>query len=190
MTAHSFRRASLRLAKIVSCAVLALAGVVLTINLLGNEHEVDPGHLYRSGQLSGTQLHDYAAEHGIKAVLNLRGPNPGKPWYDEEIRASQADHLVHIDYAISARRDLTPAQMDDLVKILHDAPKPLLVHCNAGADRTGLVSALYELDRGQDARQASEQLSVLYGHFPWLGSRSVAMDRSFAVYAAAHPAHR
>ncbi len=93
--------------------------------------------------------------------------------------------MVHIDYALSAREELTIDQMRNLVRIVREVPKPLLVHCSAGADRTGLVSALYELDRGQPPKVAVKQLSIFYGHFPWLGSRTIAMDQSFAMYVAA-----
>jgi hypothetical protein len=32
---------------------------------------------------------------------------------------------------------------------------------------------------GDDAHTADQQLSLLYGHFPYLGSRTKAMDDSF-----------
>lgn len=38
---------------------------------------------------------------------------------------------------------LTSAQITELLGIIRDGPKPLLVHCKSGADRAGLVLALY-----------------------------------------------
>jgi hypothetical protein len=29
---------------------------------------------------------------------------------------------------------------------------------------------------------AEKQISIIYGHFPWLGSKTSAMDRSFEKY--------
>jgi protein tyrosine/serine phosphatase len=71
--------------------------------------------------------------------------------------------------------------MNKIVQIMKDAPKPLLIHCKAGADRTSLASALY-LHAVQNDRDAEKQISIIYGHFPWLGSKTGAMDRSFEKY--------
>jgi protein tyrosine/serine phosphatase len=71
----------------------------------------------------------------------------------------------------------------DLLAIMRRAPKPLLVHCKSGADRTGLVSALYRFAiEGKGADEADRQLTVLYGHFPYLASRTRAMDDSFWAF--------
>ena len=33
----------------------------------------------------------------------------------------------------------------DALKVLRDAPKPVLIHCRHGADRTGLIVAMYRV---------------------------------------------
>ena len=71
----------------------------------------------------------------------------------------------------------------DAVKLIDQAPKPILIHCESGADRTGLVSALYRLSRGQPLAVAEQELSPRYGHFTVFVPRSAAMDRSLAAYA-------
>ena len=38
---------------------------------------------------------------------------------------------------------------------------------------------------GRSVRKATGQLSLWYGHFPWLNSKTIAMDRAFARFAAA-----
>jgi hypothetical protein len=65
---------------------------------------------------------------------------------------------------------------------LHDAPRPLLVHCKNGADRSGLACAAYLIaERGVDApTAASDQLHLWYGHMP-VGATQ-AMDRFFTMY--------
>ena len=82
------------------------------------------------------------------------------------------------------------ARSPQILAIVHDAPKPLLIHCKSGADRAGLVSALYQYAlAGAPAAEADRQLSLAYGHFPYLTSRSGAMDDSFwaFVYEGARP---
>jgi protein tyrosine/serine phosphatase len=45
--------------------------------------------------------------------------------------------------------------------MLRQAPKPLWIHCPSGADRTGLVAALYLFAiEGQRAQAAAQQLSL------------------------------
>src|SRR5205085_4891759 len=153
------------------------------IQYQGNFHTVKEGAFYRSAQLSKDELHSAIREHKIRSVLNLRGAHPGQAWYDEELAVSQPLGVAHYDYSLSAHRFVTGQQISELLGILRDAPKPLLVHCKSGADRTGLVSALYRYAvEHADAADADRQLSLAYGHFPYLTSRSGAMDDSFWAF--------
>lgn len=58
--------------------VLAAGGYLYAIQLLGNFHEVVAGQLYRSNQPSNEELVRYTKDHGIKTVINLRGPNESR----------------------------------------------------------------------------------------------------------------
>lgn len=120
----------------------------------------------------------------MRAVVNLRGSNDGKAWYDEEIRASQALGLQHFDVALSAQHELSPAQIDAVLAMIERAPKPVLIHCNGGSDRTGLISAAWLFAHGSSKAEADAQLALRYGHFPWLGSKTSAMDRSLDAFEA------
>ena len=149
----------------------------------GNFHAVTEGSLYRSAQLDKGEIEQAVREHGIRAILNLRGAHPGEAWYDDEVAVSQALGVAHFDYGLSAHRFVTDGQIADLLGIIRRAPKPLLVHCKSGADRTGLVSALYRFAvEGQTAKDADRQLTLIYGHFPYLTSRTKAMDDSFWAF--------
>jgi len=178
------RRLALGAGAALLSIVVVAGGVYGAVQYDGNVHVVDPGKIVRSAQPTARRLDAIVHRYGVRSVLNLRGDNTGKPWYDEEMSVSRADGLVHVDYALSAEHDVTPAQMAQLLRIVAAAPKPLLIHCNAGADRTGLVSALYELSAGKSTQEASRQLSIHYGHFPYLWSKTDAMDRSFSVFVA------
>ena len=156
------------------------------IQYQGNFHAVTEGAFYRSAQLSKDELQGAIREHKIRSVLNLRGAHPGQAWYDDELAVSQSLGVVHYDYALSSHRFVTKQQIGEVLGIVRDAPKPLLVHCKAGADRTGLVSALYRFaGEGVSADQADRELSLVYGHFPYLTSRSKAMDDSFWAFVGA-----
>lgn len=182
-------RASRRLTRLaIACVLLCfvvVGGAYAYGQATGNLHEVEAGRFYRSAQLDAATLDATLKRYGIRTVLNLRGRHAGDAWYDEEVATTTAHGATHLDYAISARRRLTVPQMRELIAIIEAAPKPILVHCQQGADRTGLVSALYRLSRGDDAASAAQELSLRYGHFPWLGSETRAMDESLRDYLAA-----
>lgn len=166
--------------------VAALAGTWAGyLRLSGNFHAVEKGVLYRSAQLSRRQFAEHIRESGIRSILNLRGKNKGSAWYDDEIEVSSVSGVRHVDYPISARRDLTDREIDEIVAMLRDLPRPILVHCEGGADRSALVSAIFEfIVDGRPADKAARQLSFRFGHFPWLGSETAAMDRTFVRIAS------
>lgn len=177
------RRALLTIGALVMACVLMAGGTYLFIQHGGNFHTVEPQVVYRSAQLSGQDLHQVVRAHGIKTVLSLRGQNTGEPWYDDEMRTVRAEGIEHLDVSLSAYRDVSVEQMNEIIKLIDQAPKPILIHCESGADRTGLVSALYRLSHGQPLAVAEQELSPRYGHFTVFVPRSSAMDRSLAAYA-------
>lgn len=171
-----------RLAATTLVALAAALGLYLwQLQLSGNYHEVVAGEFYRSNQPTPTRLQRYRQDQHIRAVLNLRGTAPGASWYEAEHKAAEDLGLTLIDFPMSDSEVLPPERVDALVRIMMEAPKPLLVHCKAGADRSGLASALYLLRIAHTAPEVAErQLSIVYGHFPvpWL-SRAWPMDVSW-----------
>jgi protein tyrosine/serine phosphatase len=168
------------------CLVLVAAvigGYWGVLQYEGNLHTVSTGILYRSAQLSKSETRWAVREYAIKSVLNLRGAHAGQDWYDEEIAAAGELRLAHFDYPLSSKRFVTTQQIAEILEIIRDAPKPLLIHCKSGADRAGLVAALYRYsETGASAADADRELTLLYGHFPYLTSRSGAMDDSFWAF--------
>lgn len=182
------RRAAIVFSILLGSAAAATGGYFGYLQYEGNIHVVDRGRFYRSAQLDPAELAAVIRKFGIRAILNLRGENPHAPWYRDEIAVSDRLGVVHYDYGISARRRLTDRQIEAILQIVRDAPKPMLVHCQAGADRAGLVSALYALViEHETAADADRQLSLVYGHFPYLMSRSRAMDESFWAFVKERP---
>jgi protein tyrosine/serine phosphatase len=150
------------------------------LGMIDNFHEVVPGELYRSAQPNGEQIKHYAEAHGVRSILNLRGPSEGKPWYEEEVAASKEAGITHISFLMSSKTELPQEQVDALIEVMRNAPKPLLIHCHAGVNRTGLASALY-LAALKDAPEAHAeiQLSPIYGYTPFWFSKNYPMQQTF-----------
>ena len=159
------------------------SGYVLYRVETGNFQIVSPGKVYRSGQMDETQWTDHIQKYAIKSLLNLRGEHRASRWYQREIRLAAKLGVAHYDVQISASREVDNETLDTILAIMRQSPKPLLIHCMSGADRSGIIAAVYLFAiEGQRAEAASHQLSLLYGHFPYLFSRTGAMDRSFWRY--------
>lgn len=176
-----------RLLRICGWTLLIVVGLPLSfyglLHVNHNQHEVVPGLLYRSAQLPAREFVGLAKQVGLRTVINLRGENVGREWYDDQFRAAGELGVDFINYRMSASRELSVAQMAELAEILRQAPKPLLIHCGSGSDRTGLACALFLLEAGHPPEAVAYQLSLRFGHFPFLWSRSWAMDDSLNAYA-------
>lgn len=185
--AGSIKRWVLRVAAVGGIGVLGLLGYLGVQQYSGNFHAVVEGEVYRSAQMKGAQLSDYTAKVGLKSVLNLRGAAPDADWYQAEIADSARLGLVHADFALSASREVTNDEAVQLIALMKSLPKPLLIHCKQGSDRTGLLAALYLASiKGVDVDTADDALSLAYGHFsvPYL-SAAYPMDISWNRFEVA-----
>jgi len=182
------RRVTKGVGSILLAGLVGAAGWAGYLRLSGNIHTVDPGVAYRSAQLSPSQLADLVKERHLRAVINLRGASPGSRWYDDELAVTTQAGVQHFDLHLSANAEPNDSLVAQLRRFLREVPRPFLLHCEGGADRAGLASALYDLDvLGLAPEVADQQLTFRYGHFPWLTSRTGAMDRTFWRIADARP---
>ncbi|AFZ24817.1 hypothetical protein Cylst_2611 [Cylindrospermum stagnale PCC 7417] len=89
-----------------------------------------------TGQVTPEQLQQ-AAENGFKSVLNLRSPDETGFLNDEQQRATAAG----LEYAnvplkpTEANQELTEVA----IKEIENLPKPVLIHCAAGARAGGIA---------------------------------------------------
>lgn len=162
----------------------------------GNVREVDPGRLYRSSQLTGNGYEALTARAAgnsltsvigadhIKTILNLRGGSWKDARYRDEVEICKANGVDHIDDAFSARSLPPPDVMLKLLDVFDHARYPILVHCQAGSDRTGLVSTVYANIYMQEPLDTAEgrELTWRYGHFSFSNTRP--MNEFFDLYRA------
>jgi protein tyrosine phosphatase (PTP) superfamily phosphohydrolase (DUF442 family) len=162
--------------------LLAFAVEFCRVMLLGNFHVVVPGLVFRSAQLSDTELEAVIEKHGIRTVINLRGCCNPFPWYLDECRATHRHGVNQEDIGFSAGRLPPVPEIRRLVEALERTEYPVLIHCNRGADRTGLASAVVTLlMTDASLAEGRRQLSPRFSH---LALRRLAnQDRFFDLYS-------
>lgn len=149
--------------------VLLLLSLSLTsqaASIFDNIHEIDSGKMIRSAQLTSAALEQMIQSKGIKTIINLRGESPGNDWFDGEAAVAQKYNILHVNIGMSAQR---LPHRDDLLKLLEaykTAPRPILIHCMRGVDRTGEAAAIYQmLYQNKPKAEAIKMLSPKYFYF-------------------------
>jgi len=155
-------------------------------SLQGNFHVITKGEAYRSAQMTGNELKRCISNYRIKSIINLRGKMPKEGWYKEEVKISEAAKVMHYDLLLSAYSELSAEEARILTGLFNFAPRPILIHCQGGADRSGLAAAMWKVIVDKEPKaEAGKQLSIVYGHLPF-GPAS-AMDRFFDKWSFAKP---
>jgi len=144
----------------------------------GNFHEVLPGEIYRAAQPTPEQLRDWTGQYGLATVLNLRDDRG----FQAEAAEARAAGLRYVHLPISDSHPTKRPALLALLDSLETLPRPLLIHCRAGADRTGTASvlALMAVD-GRSFDEARGQLDARYLHF---GGDAGAVEGVVLRYAA------
>lgn len=131
-----------------------------------NFHEVVPGEFYRSAQLTGKEFEAAIKDHGIKTIINLRGEKPGSDWFENEVAAAEKHGVQLVSIGMRASRIPHRQDLIKLLDVYANAPRPILVHCQGGADRTGEATAIYAMEyMGWSRKRALKMLTLKYYHF-------------------------
>lgn len=108
---------------------------------------VVPGVLYRSGQLSRFVVEGRLEQHGIRRIVDLTGVDGSADQLAEDRATAKLD-ITHLRFPLigDGTGDVTvfAAAVATVAEGARDRV-PTLVHCHAGAQRTGAVVAAYRL---------------------------------------------
>jgi len=127
---------------------------------VGNLHRVNET-LYRSEQPTGEGMKNLKEIIGIKTVINLRA-------FHSDAGELRGTGLLNEQLSVKTWH----IEDEDVVRVLKlirkDENGPFLIHCGQGADRTGLMSAMYRIvEQGWSKDEAiKEMVDGGYGFHP------------------------
>jgi protein tyrosine/serine phosphatase len=145
-----------------------------------NRHKIAPG-VWRSAQPSPAQI-ALLARKGIKTIVNLRGERDCGS-YRLQVEACRRHGIKLVNFQLRSRMVPTAAVIHEARKLFNELEYPILFHCKSGADRAGLMGALFMLMKeGRPIEEAAKQLSLKFGHFK--KSDTGVLDYLFERYLA------
>jgi protein tyrosine phosphatase (PTP) superfamily phosphohydrolase (DUF442 family) len=125
-----------------------------------------------------------AARRGIKTIINLRGDNHLGSYLLSK-KACARHGITLVDMKTYSRRPPHKETVLAAKKLFDEVEYPILMHCKSGADRAGLMSALYLiLHEGRPVSEAKKQLHWRYGHFRQ--AKTGVLDCFFEAYEKAN----
>jgi len=129
-----------------------------TLSLPKNFQVVRTGVLYRSGQMRPEHFDRVLREHHIRTVICLN-PEPASAF---EADACGRAGTRFVSLRMPGTGVGRPEDFEKVLAIVRDpSQQPVLVHCYAGANRTGATVALYRmLEEGWRMEDALREMDV------------------------------
>ena len=141
--------------------------------------QVDAG-IYRGPRPKAADF-DYIKQTFAR-VISLEGLAEGRKEADELFP------LIVVSRPISFSQiyftGIPQAALEYILTLIEQSPKPLLVHCEHGEDRTGLVIAAYRVRHCGWAKDAAIEEALKYGYRKWL---NFGLNKTWGRFTDARP---
>ena len=148
-----------------------------------NLHRVSD-RAWRSAQPTPYQIRALA-RRGVRTIVSLRG---GQSFgsLPLQIEACTAAGLCFETFVLRSRAIPSVEELRALQAFFARIEYPVLFHCKSGADRAGMMSALFlALHEGRPVAEARRQLGLRYGHIRH--GKTGVLDAFFDAYQADQP---
>lgn len=151
-----------------------------------NMHPVGTKGMWRSNQPSPNRI-KWLADQGFKTILNLRGTQPGRHYYDLEHDAARRHAMTVVDLPWGSREAPYVERIEKLIDVFDTIEYPAVMHCKSGADRAGIVAVMYMLlHEKAPFEEAIRHLSFSYLHVKQ--GKTGMLDYFFEQYRLANEA--
>ncbi|MCA1574116.1 MAG: tyrosine-protein phosphatase [Acidobacteria bacterium] len=140
---------------------------------LSNFHKVNEG-IYRGAQPKPGGL-QRIRKFGIKTIVNLRDDDSRA---QEEEADARSIGLRYFNIPLGRLGRPDDKDIEQVLATINDPEnQPVLVHCKKGADRTGVVIAIYRITHNGWTSQQAKAEANRYGMKPWqLGMKDYIHD--------------
>lgn len=127
-----------------------------SLHLPDNFYQVS-NDVYRSEQPSVEQIAQLD-KFGFKTIINLR-------LFHSDRELVENTQISEVWIRMRAG-DITDEKMIQIMKAIHASPKPILIHCWQGSDRTGVTIAMYRLvfENWTKSQAINELMQTEFGH--------------------------
>ncbi|HEY1709047.1 MAG TPA: hypothetical protein VGG10_12335 [Rhizomicrobium sp.] len=153
------------------------------LDVLYNFHWVVPGEAARSSQAYVRRLGAFLEAHRLRGMINLRGHHPRFRWWRYETAVCKRHGVAYFDAILDSRRLPLASMLVALFDAFDAVPRPFLIKCAGGQDRSSFAAALYVVHtKGWSAmNEAQAQFARFpYLHFPKREQRWLQQFLSFA----------
>ena len=129
-----------------------------------NFHKVNE-NLFRSGQPDKDEFESLYTFNSIRSVLNLRENDSDKDKI-EAVNDGRIEKIQLYEIPLDTGK-ISEADLYKILTVIRDAPKPLLIHCWLGSNRTGCAVAAYRIvfENWSVEDAISELKKPEYGHY-------------------------
>lgn len=118
---------------------------------IGNFGVVQENVLYRGSMPVGESNYDQLAQLGIKTVVNLKIEDSAVEYVTEQNNLQKREINLHYMPLPNVAAPTILQGLEFLTLVYGSETKPVFVHCHRGADRTGIMSALFRITQGYTA---------------------------------------
>lgn len=115
---------------------------------------VEENQLYRGGMLVGSENYDNLKEFGVKTVINLKIEDSAIEFVSEQNALLKRNILLYYIPMPNVAAPSIVQAMEFLTYVYDVYTKPVFVHCHRGADRTGVMVAIFRITQGYTAAKA------------------------------------
>ena len=142
--------------------------------------------VYRSAQLSAFHLDAVIQAYGIRTIVALLGAEKGALWYENEKGVAERHQVQMLNIGFGSHELPQYNRLNQLVDALLSVPRPILLHCYRGADRSGMASAIaLILNDASSLETIERQFSWRFGVVPYSNSIGVIFFKQYSEWLSA-----
>jgi len=130
-----------------------------------NLHVVVPGQIYRCARLSPAALDRVIRREGPRSVITFSRQSNRRPWIAGQKTYCQTRGVSYRIVSLGDDRLPPREQVQQLLTLLEQCPKPILVQGYRGLDHCGFASALALMLGGTPPDKALDQFGLRYAQF-------------------------